>query len=299
MPNFSAETAKFVSKLDAAVEAHLGWTRRVLRCAVLRESPGEEVLAPMAHTLCGFGRWFIANKAYFHKLDARQTETIEVAHRTMHDAIRSICADVMAGRPGQSAALETFESRQTELINLLAEFKTRILANATRHDPLTGLPLRYGLENEFLQVQKNCRRHRTLLYVGVIDADHFKNINDQHGHPVGDLALRHLADTLRSVIRLNEPLFRFGGEEFLVLMQCHSHEAAAAAAQRIVDTVRNSPLPMPLGTAPVLTVTVGLAWVADQESMTSAIERADRALYEGKKAGRDRYVVAASAAAAP
>jgi len=292
MPDFSSQTADFISELDAAVEAHMGWTRSVLRCAVLRTSPSEDVVAPLAHTLCSFGRWFGSNRKHFQKLDAPSTRGLDAVHQAMHDAIRSICADLLAGRPGQGADLEAFERTQSELIKLLAEFKTHFLAIATRHDPLTGLPLRYGIEDEFTQVQKNCRRHKTQLYVGIIDADHFKRVNDAYGHSVGDIALCHLADTLRRIVRPNEPLFRFGGEEFLMLMQCRTRDAAVTAAQRIVQTVRHAPVLMAHGEPLILTITLGLARVGNDEAMADAVERADRALYAGKETGRDRYIIA-------
>jgi diguanylate cyclase (GGDEF)-like protein len=292
MPDFSPETANFITELDAAVEAHMDWTRRVLRCAVLRASPGEDVLAPLAHTLCRFGRWFVSNKSHFEELDAQNTRRLEAVHQTMHDAIRSICADVLAGRPGQSADLEVYEQTQSELIKMLAEFKTQFLAIAVRHDPLTGLPLRYGIENEFIQIQKNCKRYNTQLFVVMIDADHFKRINDRYGHPVGDMALRHLAGVLKRNVRPNEPLFRFGGEEFLLLMQCQSLEGATVAAQRLLNEVQSAPALVPQGEPLALTVTLGLARVGDDEPMASALERVDKALYKGKRAGRNRYVVA-------
>lgn len=292
MPDFSPETADFISELDAAVEAHMDWSRRVLRCAVLRTSPGEDVLASSAHALCSFGRWFGSNRKHFQKLDAPSTRRLDAVHQAMHDAIRSICTDLLAGRPGQGADLDAFEKTQRELIGLLAEFKTHFLASAVRHDPLTGLPLRYGIEDEFTQVQKNCRRNKTQLYVGMIDADHFKRINDVYGHSTGDIALCHLADTLKRIVRPNEPLFRFGGEEFLLLMQCRTREAAVTAAQRIVETVRCAPLPIAMADALTLTITMGLARAGNDEAMADAVERADRALYTGKEAGRDRYVIA-------
>ncbi len=292
MSDFSPEITNFVTELDAAVEAHMDWTRRVLRYAVLRASPGEDILAPLSHTLCRFGRWFVQNKAQFEKLDAQNTRRIEAVHQTMHDAIRSICADVLAGRLGQSTDLEAFEQTQSELINLLAEFKTQYLANAVRQDPLTGLPLRYGIKNEFDLIQQICKRNRFLLYVMMIDVDHFKQINDTYGHPVGDIALRHLAETLKRIKRGNEPLYRFGGEEFLLLMQRNPPDGVTHAAQRFVDAVRNAPVLISQGKSVTLTVTLGLSRVGDDEDLASAIERADKALYEGKRAGRDRYIIA-------
>ncbi|MCF8178457.1 MAG: diguanylate cyclase [Sulfuritalea sp.] len=291
-PNFSPEVSRFIDELDAAVESHMNWTRRVVRCAVLHESPGKDVLDKSAHTLCRFGHWFESSKAHFKKIEPQKTRKLDAVHQTMHDAIRSICREVMAGRPGKESDLETFEQTQPELIKLLAEFKTQFLAGAARHDPLTGLPLRYGIENEFAQVKKICRRYKTRLYVGMIDADHFKRINDNFGHPVGDKALCHLADTLRSIVRPNEPLFRFGGEEFLLFMQCRTHEEAAAAGQRIVSTVRSKPVPIAHHEPLVLTVTLGLARAGNDETMSAVIERADKALYLGKQSGRDRCVIA-------
>ena len=291
MPELSPETDLFIAELDAAVEAHMNWTRRILRCVVLRDSPGEDVLAPLAHTLCRFGGWFVANRAHFDALDSEATLKIETVHRAMHDAIRTICGDVLAGRPGEQGDLEAFEHSQSELLGLLARLKTLILSNAVRHDPLTGLPLRYGIESDFVLSQKDAQRNRSRLYIVMIDADHFKHVNDRFGHPVGDLALRHLADVLRGTLRSNEPLYRFGGEEFLLLMQCKSAYAAEQTARRIVGTVRATPMQVPDAEPLVLTVTLGVAEVGVEEELASAIKRADDALYAGKRAGRDRYVL--------
>ena len=292
MQNLSAETDTFISALDDAVEKHMNWSRRILRCAVLHTSPGEDVLAPMAHDLCQFGRWMAPNLANLEVLDAHDTKRLQLVHQAMHDAIRSICTDILSGQPGQSAALDQFEQSQAEMLGLLAKFKTLVLSNAVRHDPLTGLPLRHGIESNFSLCQKDAKRNHTLLYVAMIDVDHFKRINDTYGHPVGDLVLRHLADTLTRTLRSNEPLYRFGGEEFLWLLQCNSAAEAELSARRIVTTIRTTPVPIPDGAPLTLTITLGLAQVGEQEEISSAIKRADGALYEGKNSGRDRFVFA-------
>ena len=290
MSELSQELAGFVVELDAAVEAHMNWTRRVLRCAVLRTSPGEDVLAPLAHTLCRFGRWFTSRQSDFEKLSVQKTQRLLTVHQVMHDAIRSICIDVLEGRPGQSSNIDAFEQMQTELIQLLAEFKTQFLATATQYDDLTGLALRRGLDEEFAQLQKLCKRNKLLLHVALIDVDNFKRINDSYGHPVGDIVLRHLADTLKQNIRPGEPLYRYGGDEFLLLMLTQTLEEAASAAERLVEVVRGAPMLIPQ--SPALTITIGLSCVSDDEGFNIVIERVDRALFLAKKAGRDRYVVA-------
>jgi diguanylate cyclase (GGDEF)-like protein len=210
----------------------------------------------------------------------------------MHDAIRSLCTQVMAGQPGLNGDLDQFETSQAELINLLAKYKTLILSNAVRHDPLTGLPLRYNIENDFALCQKEAQRNRTLLYVVMIDVDHFKSINDNHGHQVGDQVLRHLAGTLKQGLRGNEPLYRFGGEEFVWLLKCKSPEEARKSARRILASVGTTPVPIENGETLRLTITMGLALVGETEDLSSAIKRADSAMYEGKQSGRNRFVIA-------
>lgn len=292
MSDLPTETDTFIAELDAAVEAHMNWTRRILRCAVLRSTPGEDVLDPMAHTLCRFGAWFVENRGHFEALDAPAAHRVEVVHQTMHDAIRSLCTHVMTGTSGHLVDLDCFERSQTELIGLLASFKTLILSSAVRSDPLTGLPLRYGIENDYALYQKEARRNRTLLYVAMIDVDHFKPINDTYGHHVGDMVLRHLANTLKQSLRSDEPLYRYGGEEFLWLLKCKSPEEAIQSARRVLASVGTTPVPIADGEALRLTITLGLALAGEMEDLSSVVKRADLALYEGKQSGRNRYVIA-------
>ncbi|NOS96147.1 MAG: diguanylate cyclase [Methylotenera sp.] len=292
MPEFSTDTTSFITELDAAVAAHMDWSRKILRCAVLHTHPGEDVLAPLAHELCKFGRWFIKNRAQFELIDAPNTQRLESIHQSMHSAIRVICSDIIDKNPGSAIVLETFEQTQSELIQLLADYKTHYLANSARQDPLTGLPLRYGIESEFRQMQQLCARADLSLYVMMIDIDHFKKINDTYGHLIGDAALSHMANTLKHCKRDSDPLYRFGGEEFLLLLADKSSDGIAIASQRLIDAVRGSPVPLPDGEEIKLTVTLGVSKVDGEEDLAEVIERADKALYRGKHGGRDCYVIA-------
>jgi diguanylate cyclase (GGDEF)-like protein len=152
--------------------------------------------------------------------------------------------------------------------------------------------MRYGIEHDFSLYQSDARRNGNLLYVVMIDVDRFKRINDSYGHPVGDRVLRHLADTMKRNLRGNEPLYRFGGEEFLWLMQCKSAEEAEQSAQRLLTTIRSSPVRLRDDQVLTLSITLGLAQVGEGDELASAIKRSDDALYQGKHAGRDRYVFA-------
>ncbi|AAZ97230.1 Putative diguanylate cyclase (GGDEF domain) [Thiobacillus denitrificans ATCC 25259] len=222
----------------------MDWTRRILRCAVLHTTPDDDVIDPQAHALCRFGGWLAHHHKHLESLDAAAADRVDVAHRAMHDAMRAICLCIVRGEAAPAEELDAFEQSQEALIQLLATFKTLILSKAGRRDPLTQLPMRHNIESDYLLYQKEARRKRSALYVAMIDVDHFKPINDTYGHPAGDRVLRHVAETLKRTLRSDEPLYRYGGEEFLWLLKCNSPDEAGRSAQRVLETVATTPVPV-------------------------------------------------------
>jgi diguanylate cyclase (GGDEF)-like protein len=283
------DVREFVAQLDAAQQAHLDWTRRILRCAVLREDPGTDVMAADAHGRCRFGEWLARARGRFVEIDAAGARRLERNHREMHDAVRDLCRRVLADEPGRTLELEAFERSQSALMADLAHFKTEMLARSVQLDPLTGLPLRHRLADEFRDLRAQSARRGEALVLMLIDADHFKRINDEHGHATGDRALRHLATILRAQLRTGDKLLRYGGEEFLALVQVTGPDAAATAAERLLQGLRAAPMPLDGDGALGLRASIGLAEVGVDEDLSSALARADLALYDAKAAGRDRW----------
>lgn len=295
MPELILE--QFASELDAATQAHMEWSRRMLRCAVLRTSPGDDALSDKAHTLCHFGCWFTQHRANFEVLDAERTLAMATRHQDMHDAARNICKRVLEGLPGQADDLDKFESAQRQLIDHLAYFKTLIVSQYSQIDALTGLPLRHRMNQDFDLLNKHIRRRGSLQMVMMLDIDHFKSINDKYGHSGGDAVLQHLAVILKQTLRTDDLVYRYGGEEFLLLIELKAEEqaimsAAEHAAQRVLDAIRAMCVVLPDASTVRPTATIGVALTAPEESLSSVIHRADMALYTGKAAGRNRYVLA-------
>ena len=189
--------------------------------------------------------------------------------------------------------------RQARLRDLLDI--TRIIANHhalleyAQHDTLTGLLNRKTFDESFLRVAMPApvaacgddqRRARPGLghWLALIDIDHFKAINDQHGHLIGDEVLLHMAQLMRRTFRFQDRLYRFGGEEFLVLMRCESDADARAACVRLLEGARAYRFPR----VERVTVSVGFAHIEAGMSPTVAFARADRAVYHAKQHGRDQ-----------
>lgn len=289
---FTTDVAAFIEGLDVAMEAHMAWTRRVLRCAVLHTSPGDDVLHDDAHALCALGAWLATQDGAFDSVESGAAARLTQTHKAMHDAIRTICRHAVEGAPAQEGDLVAFEQTQAELLGLLARVKNLILSTSARLDPLTGLPMRYGVEYEFERCRRDTVRRRERLYVAMLDIDHFKAVNDLHGHLAGDAALREFALILRRCVRRNEPLYRFGGEEFLALLRADGEDRIEIAFDRLLCAIRGSEIILDSGQRLCLTATLGGAMVIDGDDFATTLARADAALYRGKRSGRDRYVLA-------
>ncbi|WP_374580459.1 CHASE domain-containing protein [Pseudoduganella sp.] len=156
-------------------------------------------------------------------------------------------------------------------------------------DFLTGLPNRREfmarLESEQARLQRDVGGRAAVL---MLDIDHFKNINDAHGHDWGDAVLRHLAGLMRDSQRKIDMLGRVGGEEFAILLPGADMEAARAFAERLRQRIADTPL-QHNGSSIAITVSIGIAGMAPADrSGDAALVRADHALYRAKRAGRNR-----------
>ncbi len=275
--------------IDRGIQAHLAWNQRLMRCALLHESPGEDMMQPDAHRRCLFGKWFLSEQEALARFDAVAVQTLEQQHRAMHDAVRALCGQSMQGLPAREADFRAYEAGQTGMVASLNALRQRVSDSALQHDALTGLPLRNGLEYAFQIRQKDSVRQGVPLHLAMVDVDRFKKVNDTWGHSVGDQALQHLARLMTGCLRENDVMVRYGGEEFLFLLL---GPEAEGVVQRLLDQVRSTPMALPQGGSLSMTVTAGLARVGPKDALASAIDRADRALLAGKQAGRDRYLLA-------
>jgi diguanylate cyclase (GGDEF)-like protein len=170
------------------------------------------------------------------------------------------------------------------------------LLDYSERDTLTGLLNRKIFDDSFYKVSSlplldakldNAeRRHASgsRYWLGVIDIDHFKNVNDRFGHLIGDEVLLLLSRIMRGCFRFSDQLYRFGGEEFVVLLLCSDEADAAAALERFRQVVGDYAFPQ----AGTITVSVGFTAIETGDTPAAAFERADRAVYHAKHNGRNQ-----------
>jgi diguanylate cyclase (GGDEF)-like protein/PAS domain S-box-containing protein len=182
-----------------------------------------------------------------------------------------------------NAELESkVEARTAELAQANAA-----LHRLARHDVLTGLPNRLAANERLREELLRMKRSHLPYAVLMIDVDHFKRVNDQHGHAVGDQVLQRVSQCLRAPLRESDFVSRFGGEEFLILLPHTDETGACLVAEKLRQAVENAPDP----TSGLVTISVGLA-MSDpaQDDQDAAVQMADARLYGAKQGGRNRVV---------
>jgi diguanylate cyclase (GGDEF)-like protein len=190
----------------------------------------------------------------------------------LYDAVQRANATLEQRVADRTAALET---------------ANRELERLATTDPLTGASNRRHFRVIAAQEVERAQRHGLPLSVLALDIDHFKRINDRHGHAAGDAALCRFADAVRTLVRISDHFARMGGEEFALLLPQTDGDGACALAERIRAAVAAA------GAGLAMTVSIGVATVpAGERSVEPALARADEALYRAKATGRDRVVLA-------
>ena len=189
------------------------------------------------------------------------------------------------------------EGRQLEnlICTLLYPLRNALLYNsalaAAHRDSLTGIANRAAFNSAVDREVELAHRHKRPLGMIVIDIDHFKSINDTYGHSTGDCLLKAMANCAENSIRLTDQLFRYGGEEFVVLLP----ETDEKGVKRLAERIRRSVAALDCicdGEHVKMTASFGIATLRDDEQGDALFARADTALYQAKKNGRNRTCVA-------
>lgn len=192
-----------------------------------------------------------------------------------------------------------FNEAEMESLEYMLSAALYALRNATEYqraiqmaqfDPLTGVHNRHCYEDVVSQEMNRSRRHGSPLTMMVIDLDHFKRVNDTYGHSDGDRVLQATAQRIAAELRNSDHLYRFGGEEFVVLLTDTALEDANRVVDRIHQSIASSAIEGSQGKAISVTASIGITEFDQHDSQHSLFDRADKALYTAKREGRNMVV---------
>ncbi|HFD79187.1 MAG TPA: diguanylate cyclase [Gammaproteobacteria bacterium] len=171
------------------------------------------------------------------------------------------------------------------------QLEQKLLRRQVERDALTGVSSRTSLLHELRGAIARAAKTGQPLSLVMVDLDHFKEVNDRHGHLVGDKVLREVASRIKAALREFDMVGRYGGEEFVVLLEDTSPHTALQIAERIRTRIASEPIHV-AGLDLDLTISQGLARYQDGDDSRSLLERADAAMYRAKQAGRNCVVEA-------
>jgi len=269
------------------------WENSVLRALATR---GDMMHLSSLRT-SPFGLWMQ------HKAPLLFEEAAEIASIGQHiDRLDRTLLPLLASEqggtptPGQSVVLRDFLSALEESKYLLNALFDRLTDLEAGRDVLTQLYNRRFLQTILRRAMKLAMRQENPFAVLMLDVDHFKRVNDQYGHEIGDRVLQHVASLMVSHGRASDFFFRYGGEEFLAVINEVNVGQALAVAEKIRARIEAADIGLGDGQSLRVTLSAGVAMHDGHPDFKRLITRADDALYLAKQGGRNRVVLAPSAA---
>ncbi|MDD2991044.1 MAG: diguanylate cyclase [Zoogloea sp.] len=254
----------------------------------------KEMLARFVDRLGDFSE---STGEYHDKIEKCAERIVGAADITeLTDVIAEVMRETRTVQESTRRSREQLHELQTRVHDANSEisrlqFELEQTSELIRHDPLTGVLNRKGLDEALSRETALARRRGTGLCLGLLDVDNFKQINDNHGHQTGDEALQHLVEVVRDNVRPQDSVARYGGEEFVILLPDTSLDSAIATLVRLQRALTKRFF-MARQQKLLITFSAGVAELRDNETPEDAIDRADKAMYIAKRSGKNRVIAA-------
>ena len=284
---FSTEELQTVLlQLDQAIYNHEQWSKGLDRTLICKSHCDQRDVSPEAHRQCQFGQWYYTYAP--NKLQQLPAfVSIEAEHARMHQLAARLLIAVAAGKAISPYEYDNFAQTLERLRLQLHSLKRELNEQLYNRDPLTGVNTRIGLLTELREQHELVKRKVQPCGLVMLDLDHFKSINDGHGHPAGDRVLVETATFLMEHLRAYDKIFRYGGEEFLICLPSMDASASMGVVERLREDLAQQSFILANGTPIQVTASFGVAELDPNLPVEATLDRADKALYAAKGAGRN------------
>lgn len=281
---------EIVEELDRAAEETARWLALFHRSAVCKVEPDPGLIVEAAHETTRFGRWYAQRQGVgLFEQDAFQA--LAVAHEALFDHVgilaRRAWLDDKVPREEYDVLMIKIDAFEDQSRRLAKAFRAAL----SNLDPLTGVQTRANMERDLKREQQRALRTAQPCCLALVDIDHFKKVNDDHGHLVGDQVLGAITRMLEDSLRPYDSVYRFGGEEFMICLPDTGPEEARLVLERIRKKIGVTGVDVGGTETLAVTVSVGVAQMAPRRPIEEITERADRALYAAKSSGRNQVRV--------
>ncbi len=219
-----------------------------------------------------------------HSHDSYLQESIKAIDEQDLSKVETLRSKISSLEEENQKLKKFLEAHRHRLEEIEAKFNKE--KKAANHDALTGLLNRRRFDEDMQRLHETGKHYSIIM----LDIDNFKKINDTYGHLVGDQVLKEVGEILRNYIRSNTNSYRYGGEEFVIILEGADEKAAKAVAERLREVIANRDIHINSGSLNV-TASFGATTKKDHQSTKEIMEQVDKALYRAKKEGKNRVVV--------
>lgn len=286
------ELEEAVEELDSAIESQEQWYADLNRVLICRLPANARDLSSEAHHLCAFGAWL---DVYANEQIRQQPlfERINHDHKLMHYLASKLLSKIVHDEWVTTTEYEALYKIEKRLRHHLHTLNNELKNKASNLDALTGLYNRKEMHDQLERQHEFVNRGVYDVSIALMDIDYFKAINDTFGHLVGDKLLKALAGYLSESVRAYDTVFRYGGDEFLILLpDAHPYEAQKILS-RLHKGIGVFEVEDRNGNAVSATTSFGISALRSGIDIESSIQIADQALYQAKQDGRNRLKIGA------
>jgi diguanylate cyclase len=286
----SVTVREILVELDQALNDHMVWLKVWHRALLCAEAPGAREWSDAPGDLGRFGAWYVRNQ---HKGLVNQPAIRDLAglHREMHERAHALVQVARAAASIPRKDYDAFMDTAAAFVIHTRRLEKAFARASSDLDPLTGLHNRQVMSRELERERARALRANRPCCFALADLDHFKAVNDTHGHAVGDRVLVAVAECFLSTLRPYDTIYRYGGEEFLLCLPDAPADIACRILERVLGELRAKSVTVREGLALSTTCSFGVAQVDPDATVEEIVKRADQALYRAKNEGRDRVCV--------
>lgn len=277
-----------IRQIDSAVMAHVRWIGDFNKSLICGTPMDPNVMAVDGYRNCPFGQWLYAERPKEWDEWKPEFEHVESLHQAMHARARGLVGQRAEGGAIVPGDYDLFMEASLSFRFALRALSFRLIDEICLIDQLTGVWNRSSMFKRLNEEQDRTLRSNQPCSICMMDLDHFKRINDTHGHIAGDKVLQTVMEIASRRLRAYDAIFRYGGEEFLFCLPNATTDIATEAMERLRLQIADTDIVLKDGVVVRVTASFGIAPLSATQAIETSMEEADHALFSAKAKGRNR-----------
>ena len=265
---------------------HSQWLKILHRTLICNDAPDDNDMSDDAHQRCKFGKWYYSLSGSDLQNDPGFIK-IEALHIEVHNKARELLKQKLSAKVISREAYDGFNDTANDFHVAVQNLQFTLISKVCAVDHLTGVWNRHAMSSIVNNEHERARRTGNGCVIAIMDFDNFKQINDRHGHIAGDRVLKTAIGYFVKHLRKYDIIFRYGGDEFLLLLPETSTEHASQLLERLRLELKNLPIMISNVKKINVSVSIGMSKMDGQSTYNETIKLADHALIEAKSAGRN------------